>query len=223
MYLVRPAVSLGPFRSRTRSSRRRSRSPAVSRIPSRRIKPPPALEPEAALKSFELAADLRIELAAAEPQITDPVAIAFDERGRMYAAEMRDYPLGPGDGKPFDGRVRLLEDADGDGRFERSTVFAERIPYANGIACSQGGVYVTAAPDLLFLEDPDGDGRAEVRRVVFTGFRQGNSQHLVNSLARGLDNWIYANGGDSPRSASPAKPAVPALSGSRATTSASIR
>ena len=92
--------------------------------------------------------------------------------------------------------MRLLEDADGDGRFERSTVFAERIPYANGIACSKGGVYVTAVPDLLFLEDTDGDGRAEVRRTVFTGFRQGNSQHLVNSLARGPDDWIYANGGD---------------------------
>ena len=176
------------------------------------IKPPPALEPEAALKSFEIAPDLRIELAAAEPEITDPVAIAFDDRGRMYAAEMRDYPLGPGEGKPFDGRVRLLEDADGDGRFERSTVFAERIPYANGIACSQGGVYVTAVPDLLFLADPDGDGRAEVRRTVFTGFRQGNSQHLVNSLARGPDGWLHANGGDAAALTCPEKPEMKALS-----------
>jgi putative membrane-bound dehydrogenase-like protein len=176
-----------------------------------RIKPPPALSPREALSTFRLPDDLNIELAAAEPEVTDPVEIAFDEKGRMYAAEMRDYPLGPGEGKPFDGRVRLLEDADLDGYFERSTVFAENLPYANGIACAKGGVFVTAVPNVLFLKDTDGDGRADVRQIVYTGFKPGNSQHLVNTLSRGLDNWIYANGGDLAAIHCVADPSVPDL------------
>ncbi|MBI4605228.1 MAG: neutral/alkaline non-lysosomal ceramidase N-terminal domain-containing protein, partial [Planctomycetes bacterium] len=162
----------------------------------RRVKPPPPREPREALETFRLVEGLRIELAAAEPEVTDPVAIAFDEEGRMYVAEMRDYPLGPGEGKPAEGRVRVLEDRDLDGYYERSSVLAEAVPYANGIACSRGGVFVTAVPDILYLKDSDGDGRADVRKVVYTGFRPGNSQHLVNSLEHGPDNWIHSNGGD---------------------------
>ncbi len=163
----------------------------------RRVKPPPALSPEAAKASLRLPEGFRIELVAAEPKVTDPVAIAFDARGRIYAAEMRDYPLGPGQGKPPDGRIRLLEDADLDGRFERSAVFADHVPYPNGVACWKDGVFVTAVPDILYLKDTDGDGKADERRAVFTGFEPGNSQHILNTLEWGLDNWIYLNGGDS--------------------------
>jgi putative membrane-bound dehydrogenase-like protein len=133
---------------------------------------------------------LKIELVAAEPDVVNPVAIAWDELGRLYVAEMTDYPTGPPGG-----RIKRLEDVDGDGRYERVTVFAEGLPYPTGVMAWNGGVLVTAAPDLLYLKDGDGDGRADVRKVILTGFGEGNQQLRVNSPTWGLDNWVYlANG-----------------------------
>src|SRR5262245_28805771 len=118
--------------------------------------------------------------------------MAFDEDGRIYVAEMIDYPLGP----PA-GRIMRLEDTDGDGKIDRATVFADKIPYPTGVMPWRGGVLVTAAPDILFLKDTDGDGKADVREVVFSGFVEGNQQHRVNGLQFGYDNWIYGTNGDS--------------------------
>ena len=148
---------------------------------------PPAQE----FATFQFAdPDLRAELVAAEPDVISPVAIAFDARGRMFVAEMMDYPLGP-----EGGQIRCLEDRDHDGRFETATVFATKLPYPNGVLPWNGGVLVTAAPDILFLKDNDGDNRADERRVILTGFGKGNQQLRVNGLMWGLDNWVYgANG-----------------------------
>ncbi len=173
----------------------------------RRVKPPPAKELDDAIASFRLAKGFRIKPAAVEPDVTDPVAIAFDERERMYVVEMRDYPLGPGPGKPPDGRVRLLEDTNG--FYDRSTIFADHVPYPNGVACWKDGVFVTAVPDILYLKDTDGDGKADERRTVFTGFEMGNAQHIVNTLQWGIDNWIYLNGGDSASVRRPDRPDLP--------------
>jgi putative membrane-bound dehydrogenase-like protein len=155
--------------------------------------PPPApLSPAEALKSFRLQDGFRIELVAAEPDVMDPVAVAFDPDGRIYVAEMSDYPLGPASG-----RIRLLEDLDGDGRVDRSRIFASGIPYPTGVMPYRGGVLVTAAPDILFLKDEDGDGRAEFREAVFTGFKEGNQQHRVNGLLFAFDNHVHGTNGDS--------------------------
>ncbi|MEK7677299.1 MAG: PVC-type heme-binding CxxCH protein [Verrucomicrobiota bacterium] len=148
--------------------------------------------PEQALRTFQLPEGFRIELVAAEPDVLDPVAMSFDEDGRLYVIEMRDYPSGP---PAPPGRVRLLEDTNGDGRMDRSQVFADGLPYPTGVLAWKGGMLVTAAPDLLYLEDTDHDGRADVREVVLTGFGEGNPQHRVNGLCYGLDNWIYAANG----------------------------
>jgi len=149
--------------------------------------------PEAERSDFRLdREDLRIDLAAAEPQVISPVAMAWDADGFLYVAEMIDYPIAP----PA-GRIRRLEDRDGDGLYERATIFAESLPFPNGALPCFDGVLVTAAPDILFFRDDDGDGRAEVRRVVLTGFRTGNTQLRVNGLFRGLGNWIYAANGRS--------------------------
>ncbi len=95
--------------------------------------------------------------------------------------------------------MRLLRDTDGDGRFDQSTVFADGLLWAAGIAPWKGGVFVTAPPDIWYLKDTDGDGRADVRRKVFTGFGTQNQQAMVNNLAWGLDHRIYGaasgNGG----------------------------
>jgi putative membrane-bound dehydrogenase-like protein len=149
------------------------------------------LTPDQEQAAFRLAnPDLVIERVAAEPDVVSPVAVAWDADGRMFVAEMIDYP-----NAPTGGRVRMLEDRDGDGRYERAIVFAENLPFPNGVLPWNGGVLVTAAPDIWFLKDTDGDGRADERRVLFTGFGQGNQQLRVNGLIWGLDNWVYgANG-----------------------------
>jgi len=148
--------------------------------------PRSALSPEEALKTFRLPEDLRIELFAAEPQITSPVAMAFDENGRAYVVEMNDYPLGP-----KSGRIKLLEDTKGTGRIDKVTVFADKLPFPNGVMPFKRGVLVTAAPDLLYFKDTHGDGKADIRQVVFTGFAEANPQHRFNSPTFNLDNWIY--------------------------------
>ncbi len=148
----------------------------------------PPLGPAEALTTFQLPEGFRIELVAAEPQVVDPIAIAFDKRGRLYVVEMRDYPLSP----ESLGRIKLLEDADGDGRFEKASIFADQLHFPHGVLPWKGGVLVTCAPDILYLEDTDGDNRADVRKVVLTGFAQVNPQLRVNSPAYEIDNWIYA-------------------------------
>src|SRR5262249_1528959 len=136
--------------------------------------------------------------AAAEPLVVDPVAMAFDEDGRLFVVEMRDYSERREEKL---GRIRLLEDTDGDGIFDKSTVFAEGLAWPTAVICWDGGVFVGASPDILFLKDTNGDNVADERRVVFTGFGSGvarlNVQALLNSFTWSLDNRIHgANGGN---------------------------
>lgn len=163
----------------------------------------PAIEPADALTTFAIHPGFHLELVAAEPLVTDPVAVEFDEDGRAYVAEMRDYPYtDKSTDRPFEerttdlplGRIRLLEDRDRDGVYETSTIFAEELSWPTGLACYRGGVFVAATPDLWFLQDRDGDGRADVRELVVTGFRKFNVQAVINNLKWGLDHTLYAAG-----------------------------
>jgi putative membrane-bound dehydrogenase-like protein len=162
---------------------------------------PPSLvsdprSPAETLRATRVRDGFRLELVAAEPLVVDPVAIDFGADGRLWVVEMADYPLGI-DGKgQAGGRVRWLEDLDGDGYFESSTLFAEGLSFPTGVLAWKRGVLVTAAPDILYLPDEDADGRADGRDVLYTGFLPGNQQLRINGLRYGLDNWIYcANGG----------------------------
>src|SRR5206468_10771708 len=155
-----------------------------------------SLTPGQAILSFRLEPGLKIELVASEPLVGDPVAMAFDETGRMFVAENRGYPTGPGEGKPPAGIIAMLEDTDGDGRYDKRTVFADHLTFPNGVMPWRGGLFVTCAPDLLYLKDTDGDGRADVRRVVLTGFAtNGSTQLRVSHPTLGLDGWIYLTSG----------------------------
>lgn len=162
----------------------------------------PPTEASRALDTFRLQQGFRLELLAAEPLVTDPVAMVYDEDGRAFVVEMNDYPFtDPALDRAWEdqpseplGRVRLLEDDDGDGVFDRSTVFAEGLSWPTGIACWKGGVFVTATPDVWYLKDTDGDRMADVREQVFTGFRKYNVQAVINNLQWGLDHQLYAAG-----------------------------
>ena len=157
-----------------------------------------AVPPTEAVKGFELPPGLEISLFAAEPDVVDPVGMTFDENGRVYVVEMRDFPLGIGPDHHPGGTIRLLEDRDGDGKIDHSTVFAEGLSFPTSVAPWQGGIFVTAPPEIIYLKDTNGDGRADVREVVFRGFTKGVTDSNVNGLRWGLDNRIHgANGGNS--------------------------
>jgi putative membrane-bound dehydrogenase-like protein len=160
-------------------------------------------EPAEALRSFKVLDGFRLDLLAAEPLVTDPVAGAYDEDGRLYVVEMTDYPhVKAANDKPFAenlgdppiGRVRLLIDRDDDGVFDEGHVFADKLSWPTGIVVWRGGVFVAATPDIWYLRDDDGDHRADTRRRVFSGFRKFNVQAVMNNLQLVLDQWIYGAG-----------------------------
>ena len=155
-----------------------------------------SLDPDAFIATARLPEDLRLELAASEPAVVDPVAVAFDADGRMFVVEMGDYPMRPDESPPL-GRVKRLVDADLDGYYETWTLFADRLPYPTSVLPWRDGVLVTAPPDIVHLRDRDDDGVADLRKVLFTGFPVANTQHNINGLTWGIDNWVYgANGGN---------------------------
>jgi putative membrane-bound dehydrogenase-like protein len=147
----------------------------------------PPYDPARALATMRLAPGLRLDAFVSEPAIASPVAIEFDEKGRLFVVEMPGYPL---DTRPT-GRVKLLEDADQDGRYEKATVFADGLVLPTGLMRWKNGLLVTAAPDVWYFEDTNGDGRADVKQRLITGFAATNPQHRVNGPVYGLDNWIY--------------------------------
>ncbi|MCI0700224.1 MAG: neutral/alkaline non-lysosomal ceramidase N-terminal domain-containing protein [Planctomycetia bacterium] len=161
---------------------------AVTALP----KPPGPLTPKEEHATFKLVDGLKIELVASEPDVVDPVAMCFDERGRLFVCEMRGYPNGGvGTGNETRGKIKCLIDTDGDGVFETCITFAEGLRFPMGLQPYKGGLLVAVAPDLLYLEDTNGDGKADRTTVLYTGFYTANIQQMLNSLQWGLDNWVY--------------------------------
>ncbi|MGB8169450.1 MAG: PVC-type heme-binding CxxCH protein [Chthoniobacteraceae bacterium] len=160
--------------------------------------PPPAPKsPADSIAAIRVAPGFTVELVASEPLTMDPIAFEWGADGKLWVLEMGDYPLGvDGQGKAG-GVLRFLEDTNGDGRYDKSTVFLEALPFPSGMMPWRKGVLVAAAPDIFYAEDTDGDGKADKREVLFTGFTLGNQQHRINGFESGLDNWLYAANGDS--------------------------
>lgn len=167
--------------------------------------------PDDPLSTFELHPEFQIELIAAEPLVADPIDMEIDEDGRFYVLEFHSYPHN------WTGvdRIVQLRDTDGDGEMDESVVFKDSLVQSMGIMRWKDGLIVTAPPNVIYLEDSDGDGRAEVERVLLTGFHQGDGESDVNNPTYGLDNWIYlANGPRSDRDIQyaerPGGPRIPA-------------
>lgn len=146
------------------------------------------LMPEEALSSFEVLPGFKMDQVAAEPLVADPIALSFDERGRMFVVEMRDYS------EEYDqrlGLIAMLEDTDEDGHFDKRSTYVSDLAWPTAVICYDGGVFVGVPPDILYCKDTTGDGVADIREVVYTGFSLKNVQGLLNTFQWGLDNQIY--------------------------------
>ena len=163
-------------------------------IPRKQTAPPgPPKSPVEAIAAMQVPEGFHVDLVASEPSIMNPVAMAFDDRGRIYVTESFEYPRRePGPGRD---RIKILEDRDGDGVAETVKVFAEGLNIPSGIAVGHGGVWVANAPDILFLEDTDGDDVADKQTVVVTGFGRDDTHELPNALTWGPDGCLYGLNG----------------------------
>jgi len=178
------------------------------------------LLPEESIQSFQLESqDLRVSLVASEPQVIDPVAMCFDEKGRLFVVESRGYPnAGREMPKSRLGVVARLEDMDEDGIFEKRVTFACDFTFPNGILPYKNGFFVTDAPDIYYLEDTDDDGVADKREIILTGFFTNSSseQLRVASPVFGPDGWVYLTSGlTGGKVTSPKHPDRPAVEGKR--------
>lgn len=173
-----------------------------SLVPAELIPEAPALSPEDELKTFEIAPGFRIELAASEPLVGDPTFAQFGPDGRLWVVEMRGYMPdihGNREDEPV-GRIVTLSDDDGDGRFDRSTVFLENLIMPRSVLPVGDGALVGEPPKLWYCPDKDGDGKADEKIEVAADAgaqtipgrpELANPEHGANSPLWGLDNWIY--------------------------------
>ena len=150
----------------------------------------PPTEAKDAVKTFTVAKGFRMDLVAAEPLVTDPIALAIDENLRMFVVEMNGYSENRDDKLS---RVRVLDDKDGDGKYETSKIFVDKLHWPTAIACWDGGILVADAPDILWFKDTTGDDVPDEKKVLFTGFGISNVQGLINSFNWGLDNRYYCS------------------------------
>ena len=178
----------------------------------RRSGGPGPRSPQDELRSFHLHDDFNIELFVSEPDVMSPVEMVFDENGRIYVAEMLDYPADPPPGKAARSRIRLLE-TDSQGKIVRTTIFADNVLEVSGIMPWKGGLVVTSAPDILYMKDTNGDGKADIREVLYTGFLKGDPEVRITNPRLGIDNWIYcSNDGQQASIKTPKHPEWPPIS-----------
>ena len=143
------------------------------------------------MERTQVPADMKLVLFAAEPDITKPIAFAWDARGRLWVCETSDYPHGvKEDQQQGNDRIKICEDTDGDGKADKFTVFADKLNIPTSLVFANGGVIVSQAPNFVFLKDTDGDDKADVRQVILTGWGIRDTHAQTSSLSYGYDNWL---------------------------------
>ena len=149
------------------------------------------LAPEAAAQAMTVPPGFKVTLFAGEPDVVQPIAMAIDDRGRLWIAEAYSYPRRVPDKEAKD-RILILEDTDGDGRFDTRKVFADHLNLVSGLEIGFGGVWVGAAPHFLFIADRDGDDRPDgPPQILLDGWGQHDTHETLNSFAWGPDGWLY--------------------------------
>ncbi len=149
------------------------------------------LAPEAAAQAMTVPPGFKVTLFAGEPDVVQPIAMAIDDRGRLWIAEAYSYPRRVPDKEAKD-RILILEDTNGDGRFDTRKVFADHLNLVSGLEIGFGGVWIGAAPHFLFIADSDGDDRPDgPPQILLDGWGQHDTHETLNSFVWGLDGWLY--------------------------------
>jgi putative heme-binding domain-containing protein len=155
------------------------------------VVPTDPLSPAEQAKKFRLPPGFAMELVASEPDIAKPMNMRFDARGRLLVTSSYEYPFAAGGGRGRDS-VKMLEDRDGDGRYETATTLVANLNIPIGVTPVRGGVIVFSIPEIARHDDADGDGLPERRGVLAGPFGYDDTHGMANSFTRGLDGWIYA-------------------------------
>lgn len=163
------------------------------------------LTPEESLKRIQLDGPYEAQIVATEPLVLDPVEVTWDDKGRLFVADMRDYPLGPPNpGDPWLSRIQLLTDEDGDGRMDKAVTFADHMDNVQGLLPHDGGLIATTRSQILFLKDTDGDNKADLVKPLIRGFNPKHSQLQVSAPRWGPDGCVHFNNGLDAREIYPA-------------------
>lgn len=161
--------------------------------PKRPVATTAALPAAETAAKMELPAGFRVEVIAHEPDVVQPIAYSIDDRGRLWVLECTNYPESPGQAKD---KVLVFEDADGDGKFEKRTVFWDKATFSSGIAVGFGGVWIGSPPNLLFIPDKDGDAVPDGEpQVVLDGWGAEDTHETLNNFTWGPDGWLYGTQG----------------------------
>jgi putative membrane-bound dehydrogenase-like protein len=149
-------------------------------------------EPGDAIKTIHVPAGFHVELVAAEPLIRSPVAIDFDEDGRMFVAEFPEYNQIDHPKFKEHGCIKVLESTKRDWKYDKATVYAPDLDSPVAVACWDGGVFVGAVPNILYFKDTKGDGKADIKKTIYTGFAKDRAgEAMLNSFRWGLDNRFH--------------------------------
>jgi putative membrane-bound dehydrogenase-like protein len=166
-------------------------SPVLRHLKSNPTNAAPKTGPERTVAQMFVPEGFKVELIAAEPDLHQPIAFAWDERGRIWLVEAYSYPTKRPAGEGLD-KVIILSDEDGDGKFETRKVFAEKLNLASAIEIGHGGVWIGAAPELLFIPDRDRDDKPDgPPQVLLDGFGYQDTHETLNSFLWGPDGWLY--------------------------------
>ena len=150
------------------------------------------LPPAESMKLAQVPVGFELSLFASEPDIVNPIHVAWDHRGRAFVIQTTDYPNNLQAGKLGNDKIIICEDRDGDGRAERFSTFADGLSIPTSLVFANGGVICTNGSEMLFLKDNNGDDRADERRVLFSGFHMNDTHAGPSNLRYGIDGWIYA-------------------------------
>jgi uncharacterized protein len=168
---------------------REANLPNYEKRPSAQMQQLP-LSPEESMKHIQIPVDFKLELFAAEPNVMHPIAMTWDERGRLFVLITKDYP---NERKKEGGKdyILLCEDENGDGKADKFTKWADGLSIPTGLVFANGGLIVSQAPDMLFLIDTNNDNKADERKILFTGFGTFDTHAGPSNLHYGFDNWIW--------------------------------
>ena len=149
------------------------------------------MSPQDSMAYTQVPVGFRLELFASEPDIVNPISMAWDERGRLWVAETIDYPNTVNDNREGRDRIKILEDTNGDGKCDTVKVFADGLNVITSIVFARGGVIAAVAPHFYFLQDTDGDDKADVKEILCSGWGVGDTHAGPSNLRYGIDNWIW--------------------------------